>query len=152
MSRAATKPVARFRAFPMGMCSFCGGFIIEPDGRVNRRRKWHQAGRDRRDCLGEYLLGDQAFFRARVFARDHGVCVECGPESMPCDTPLNRRGWAADHIVPVVDGGSWTLENAQTLCDPHHKAKTAREAAERAARRRPPPPPIPEQLALLEAA
>lgn len=114
----------------------CGGFITESDGRVNRRRKWHQAGRDFKDCLGAYMLGDQAFFRQRVWERDQGVCAECGPESMPCDTLLNPRPWAADHVVPVTDGGEWTLENAQTLCEEHHKAKSRREAGARAARAR----------------
>lgn len=59
-----------------------------------------------------------------------------------------RRDWMAtlevDHIVPLVDAdehgldplGRFGLENLQLLCVPHHKAKTAREAGERAARRR----------------
>lgn len=55
-------------------------------------------------------------------------------------------GWEADHIVPLwsVDRDApdafrfWTLANLQTLCLPCHKAKTAREAAQRAASRRAP--------------
>jgi hypothetical protein len=45
-------------------------------------------------------------------------------------------GWDADHIVPLVDGGPNTMENAQTLCLPHHRSKTAAEARARAALRR----------------
>lgn len=36
--------------------------------------------------------------------------------------------WAADHIVPVVDGGSFGLVNVQTLCNPCHSEKTSGEA------------------------
>lgn len=41
-------------------------------------------------------------------------------------------GWAADHIVPLVDGGTFDIENLQTLCLACHKQKTAREASARA--------------------
>jgi 5-methylcytosine-specific restriction endonuclease McrA len=44
--------------------------------------------------------------------------------------------WAADHVVPLIDGGENTLANLQTLCDPCHAWKTARENRERAAARR----------------
>jgi 5-methylcytosine-specific restriction endonuclease McrA len=43
--------------------------------------------------------------------------------------------WELDHIVPLIDGGGHGLDNLQTLCTPCHKAKTIREARERAARR-----------------
>lgn len=55
--------------------------------------------------------------------------------------------WHADHIIPLwsVDrfrpwqeiARFWSLDNLQTLCTPCHKAKTAREAGERADVRRP---------------
>lgn len=41
-----------------------------------------------------------------------------------------------DHRVPLWAGGPNTLENIQTLCVPCHRAKTKREAADRAAARR----------------
>jgi len=47
-----------------------------------------------------------------------------------------RTFWDMDHIEEVVRGGSYKLENLMTLCQPCHKAKTARLAAERAAERR----------------
>jgi 5-methylcytosine-specific restriction protein A len=37
----------------------------------------------------------------------------------------------ADHIIPVVDGGPNTLANGRTLCQPCHKAETARLARRR---------------------
>lgn len=58
-------------------------------------------------------------------------------------------GWEADHVVPLwsVDRSLsweaikhfWSLENLQTLCVACHRAKSAREAAQRADSRRPPP-------------
>jgi len=45
--------------------------------------------------------------------------------------------WDMDHIKPVEQGGGLCgLDNLQTLCQPCHKAKTARQAAERAAARK----------------
>lgn len=132
VSPRGRKAAAAYKSFPNGMCSWCGGFIVEPDGRVNRRRKWHKEGRDLRDCLGEYLGQEQNFFRQRVFERDGGVCAECPAGTPPCDTFQNTTGWHADHILALADGGTWDLANAQTLCAPHHKAKTAREATARA--------------------
>lgn len=44
--------------------------------------------------------------------------------------------WHLDHIVPLIDGGGTDETSMQTLCPTCHKAKTKREAGERAARRR----------------
>ena len=44
--------------------------------------------------------------------------------------------WHADHIEPLVDGGSYKLENVQTLCQPDHHGKTSEEATYRAKRRK----------------
>lgn len=44
--------------------------------------------------------------------------------------------WDADHITPLDEGGSWHPDNAQTLCQPCHKKKTAEQAARKATRRR----------------
>lgn len=41
-----------------------------------------------------------------------------------------------DHVVPLIDGGDDSPENLQLLCESCHKAKTKREAADRAAARR----------------
>jgi hypothetical protein len=43
----------------------------------------------------------------------------------------NISFWQADHIIEVVNGGESTLENAQTLCVPCHKAKTKQMHAAR---------------------
>lgn len=58
------------------------------------------------------------------------------------DVPRRWRGWSgfhlweADHIVPVIRGGTHDPENIRTLCRPCHKRETAKLAATRAAARR----------------
>lgn len=53
---------------------------------------------------------------------------------------LTESAWQHDHIRPLVDANGdlqfWRLANIQTLCTACHKAKTAREARERAALRK----------------
>lgn len=44
--------------------------------------------------------------------------------------------WDLDHRIPLIEGGSFGLENMQTLCRPCHKAKTAIEAKQRAEKRK----------------
>lgn len=51
--------------------------------------------------------------------------------------------WEADHIVEVVHDGETSLDNAQTLCVPCHKAKT-RKMHEDRARARCGQEPLPE--------
>lgn len=52
--------------------------------------------------------------RPRALARDHFQCQHCGSQS----------DLEVDHVIPVAKGGSWTLENAMTLCKPCHKLKS----------------------------
>ena len=96
-----------------------------------RVRSWHPW------CVKAYMLRNNAGqTRWYVYQRDNGACaVEgCGQGD---DGSIGRYGcWEADHIVPLIDGGSFEVENLQTLCRKHHKEKTKREAGERAARRR----------------
>ncbi|MFE2075205.1 HNH endonuclease [Streptomyces misionensis] len=53
--------------------------------------------------------------RPRALARDGFACVRCGA----------REGLEVDHVVPIAKGGTWTLQNAQTLCADCHKAKSS---------------------------
>lgn len=49
---------------------------------------------------------------------------------------INRDWWEADHIVPVCEGGTDTLDNLRLLCVPCHKAETATLAGRLARARR----------------
>lgn len=61
--------------------------------------------------------------RAQVRDRAHGAC-----QARVHDPRCNGRGSDADHIVP---GDDHSLPNLQWLSGPCHRAKTAREAADR---------------------
>lgn len=110
---------------PRGTCRWCGEVIIIR-GKPALRCNWHA------ECVAAYKV--QAWpqeARRVVRARDHGICAACG-----VDTKAAHLGaWELDHRIPLIDGGSKDLQNLQTLCVPCHKAKTAREAGERARRR-----------------
>jgi len=96
-----------------------------------RVRKWHPW------CVKAYMLRNNAGqTRYYVYERDKGACVVEGCEYGKPDTYGRYGYWEADHIVPLIDGGSFEMENLQTLCRNHHKEKTKREAGERAERRR----------------
>lgn len=127
-------------------CRWCGE--VSPVG-----RRWHPA------CVSAYLLASSSAEQRRVcWVRDHGVCGVCsfdtakalrervGPEQWriyySAQVPdRSGRHWHADHIRPLIEGGGLDLEfftasNLMTLCCACHRAKTAREAGERAAARR----------------
>jgi 5-methylcytosine-specific restriction endonuclease McrA len=65
--------------------------------------------------------------RRAVLARDHAVCALCG---------TTGKSWEADHVVPLVLGGSHDLSNYRTLCLGCHKAETAKLARTRSRRGR----------------
>lgn len=64
--------------------------------------------------------------RAKVKARDCGLCQECRRQGRA------RPGAVVDHITPLWDGGSDEDSNKELICNPCHDAKTAREAGQRA--------------------
>lgn len=87
--------------------------------------------------------------RAKVFARDRGICRLCKRDTellietaMREDSCTRQQAikalgeylgggwsvkslWQADHRTPRAMGGSDALENLQTLCITCHKRKTA---------------------------
>jgi 5-methylcytosine-specific restriction enzyme A len=81
---------------------------VAPAARTNRVRG--RAGVDR---------------RARWLSL-HPLCVDCQAEGRV------GAGDEVDHEVPLWKGGADDESNFATRCKPHHAAKTAREAAERA--------------------
>jgi len=74
-------------------------------------------------CLKDVkLMVDWNYIRRTIRRRDHYTCVLCG-----------NRGREVDHIVELVDGGSWwEPSNLRTLCTPCHKTKTAKMRKTRA--------------------
>ena len=98
------------------------------------------------------LRSDPGYLREQVFARDRGVCAQCGMDTEALrknkrkldyaarkqfekEWGLRRHLWDADHVVPVVEGGGeCDLSNMRTLCLKCHREATASLRARRAAR------------------
>lgn len=73
------------------------------------------------------LRGRAAVTRRDTYLRAHPLCTLCQADHLvePATVP--------DHIVPLWAGGADDLDtNGQPLCEAHHSAKTACEAAMRA--------------------
>jgi hypothetical protein len=84
-----------------GTCCFCGEKIVNPDGTPNERRTWHQ------QCADVWTIANQSSrFRDAVFARDHGVCRECGLDTqVPSNWRAERsRGYSVNGIAWNLDG------------------------------------------------
>lgn len=158
--RVATPPYKALRLIDGVLhkpCRWCDQPILKADGSPDRRRNWHP------ECADAYLrANDPKRLRLQVWKRDKGICAVCGREDgsveriaraaragyKPSDYALAQDpAWEADHIVPLKDGGSFDLENVQTLCVGCHKAKTAEENRARFTK----PKPLPDPLPLLEA-
>jgi 5-methylcytosine-specific restriction enzyme A len=89
-------------------------------------------------CVYEWRLRtNPGYLRDLVLSRDHGICAECGLDTIEffrrfqlvparkrkalrkqLDMHAKRRSfWDADHILPVVEGGGeCDLSNIRTLC------------------------------------
>lgn len=142
-------------------CRWCDKPILnKADGTPDRRRNWHP------ECVELYLIRrSPRKLREVVWRRDQGVCAKCGRDTLnefrllcadliarteghgafkrklSAEWYAQRTGdfWEADHIVPLIDGGSFDLDNVQTLCVSCHREKTAAEATARACGREPEP-------------
>lgn len=73
------------------------------------------------------LRGRAAVDRRARWLDRHPLCVQCEAEGKV------TAGDVVDHRIPLWKGGADDESNFQTLCQtPHHDAKSAAEAAERA--------------------
>ncbi len=64
--------------------------------------------------------------RRERWLMDNPLCCDCRAEGTA------RQADEVDHIVPLWAGGADDETNYASRCKPHHKVKTAREAAARA--------------------
>ncbi len=61
---------------------------------------------------------------------------ELHPELRPHSYPsLRHSWWQADHVVPIIEGGTSRPEDYQTLCIPCHKSETRSLQCRRAEKR-----------------
>jgi 5-methylcytosine-specific restriction endonuclease McrA len=109
MSRLRLKVFDRDRA----VCAACGAdtAALEVQMRREARAMAHN---------GPYFSGyDLAFTVTGIQLRREGYLIR-------------QSLWECDHVVPSTDGGVDALDNLQTLCQPCHRNKTARENSTRA--------------------
>ena len=95
---------------------------VGPNGRILCRYCSKETAPPRRtfcsdECIHEWKLRTQpGYLREQIFKRDQGICRICG---------VQASKWAADHILPVVEGGGECgMENIRTLCNDCHKIET----------------------------
>lgn len=62
-------------------------------------------------------------WRAQVLAA-HPFCTGDPPRA---GCPLRAKATVADHLVPLVDGGTWSVTNGQGLCAHCHGRKSLRQ-------------------------
>lgn len=98
-----------------GTCRFCGEAIIE-NGKVNRRKHWHQP------CADLWkIMNDPKVAREHVLRRERYTCEGCGVH--------DRFGtFECDHIRPLYEAKGdptyWQPGNLMLLCVECHKEKT----------------------------
>lgn len=141
-----------------GECRWCGKVILGKRGKYigkpDPARSWCRDADGRSECLREYNLHSRAEHQFAWLEANHGLkCAGC--RVVNPTRRIDRHGWGhdttvsdleVDHIVPL-----WLValtvpardrrpyfgpDNLQLLCGKCHKAKSRREAAERAAMRR----------------
>jgi 5-methylcytosine-specific restriction protein A len=82
---------------------------------------WHLNERMKGNATARGYGADWRKLRQIVLQRDNHLCLSC---------LKNGRAVTAtdvDHIKPKAQGGTNTLNNLQSLCADHHRAKTALE-------------------------
>ncbi len=99
-------------------------------------------------CVHHWKLrSNPGYLREHVFARDKGVCGQCGVDTVALRRDMRKLDlaarrkflkewrlqdgsrkslWDADHVVPVAEGGGQCdLSNMRTLCLKCHREATA---------------------------
>jgi 5-methylcytosine-specific restriction endonuclease McrA len=119
-----------------GYCRMCGEVVKTFSGKLNKRARWHT------ECVRKYnTIYNPSETRKILWKRDRGKCVNC-KNVMSKRSRTKDLKWHVDHIRPLyeqkglkfeqLDLSYWEEDNLQTLCQPCHVAKSAKEAAERA--------------------
>lgn len=109
------------------LCTWCHKEV--PIG----RRTWCSG-----ECVDQYRMAtDWQYLSRKVYERDKAICQSCGVDTKEIPyKKWRRRAHDIDHIIPVEHGGKSVMENLQTLCVSCHRAKTAKQAREKAIKRR----------------
>ncbi len=102
-----------------GVCAACG--VDTSALEAEMRREWQEQRKKQREEGDRWASYDLAFTDTGIQLRLEGYLIR-------------QSLWQMDHVVPTTDGGEDVLDNLQTLCQPCHRVKTARENSARARR------------------
>lgn len=105
-------------------CTVCGVLVRTGSSRCDEHQVRQGTFADvRRGSRHERGYGNAwTHLRQRILRRDGGLCQVCKAQG------ILAAGHEVDHIVPKAQGGTDDDRNLQTICVPHHRAKTASEA------------------------
>ncbi len=112
-----------------GNCCWCNTPV------EGRRKRWCSDL-----CVAQYKATTPDGLRRECLKRDLGVCAICAraclgltwTQKLELGISRNRRdAWDADHIIPLIEGGTNWMNNIRTLCLPCHKAQTKTLAGRR---------------------
>lgn len=100
-------------------------------GHADRRKPW------RARTASSSIVRSRAWrvLRAQALERDGHRCVRT-VDGERCPAMATE----VDHVRPVHKGGASELANLASLCAPHHREKTQREAAEASRQAKTPSP------------
>lgn len=87
-----------------------------------RNAQRHAAGRSARKArrrARRRVITTERIYRAKVWARDRGVCGICGEQADPSN-------WHLDHVIPIAQGGHHVYANVQVSHPSCNIAKGAR--------------------------
>ena len=60
------------------------------------------------------------------YIKNNPMCVMCRKKN------ITKAAYVVDHIIEIADGGNvWDVNNLQSLCDYHHRYKTAKAVNKR---------------------
>lgn len=126
---ATSSEFLRYRVFERdkGVCANCGEDCDALEVRVFGASTMLKRPRQKSMQCGLLLPVDQRTANVKVL-------IANGYRRLTSNWP--RTLWEADHIEPLIDGGSFRLDNVCTLCQPCHIAKTSNEAKWRAKRKK----------------
>lgn len=105
---------------------------LSPEERLERSRRYFRARYDRNpELTKEQLRRHEQVRRAReVGAEGHYTLAEWemlkeiyGHKCLACGRSSDERPLTVDHVVPLIEGGSNTIDNIQPLCKPCNSAK-----------------------------
>lgn len=115
--------------------------------------EWLYPREDDVPCVCGHLRSEhaQGHLPGRAVPCSHGCEACCGGyEEFRSGYRMMARCWEAEHEIPLVDGGEHSIENLRCRCYDCHRAKTVREAKQRALLRRRERPSPQLRLASLE--